>query len=343
MKKTINFNGPFRSISSRAVLSLVLSVMLILISAALMGCESFMNNEAEDQAQPGEENSATDNKLKYDSEPQISVYMHETGEIKELGLEDYLAGVVAAEMDPAWADEALAAQAILARTFTLERMESTGGVPDRGTDASTDIQEFQAYDEQRITDQVLKAVERTRGEVALFEDKLIKAWFFADGGGQTAASALEGLAYDKEPAPYIQSVEDPGSAVTTPENKSWEATFDLKTAQTKLKDFTGTDPGAINEVTILEKGPSGRVTSVKIGSLTTGGPSLRLALGSTEMKSTLLTKLAIQDGQLVAAGKGYGHGVGMSQWGAKALADQGKTGEEIIQYFFKDVTIEKLY
>jgi len=279
----------------------------------------------------------------FEQEPRISLYMHESGETKELGLEEYLLGVVAAEMDPAWPQEALAAQAILARTFTLERMESTGGVPQRGTDASTDVEEFQAYDESRINDTVRKAVEDTRGEVVVYEGKLIKAWFFADAGGMTAASALEGLAYDKEPTPYIHSVEDPGSGESPAENQNWRAVFPLEEARNKLKEFVGSDPGKIESVEILEKGPSGRITSVRIGNLTTSGPSLRLALGSTEMRSALVSKLAIEGGNLVIEGKGYGHGVGMSQWGAKALADQGKSGEEIIQYFFKDVTIEKIY
>ena len=72
-----------------------------------------------------------------DSEPTISVYMHETGRVKNMPLETYLEGVVAAEMDPTWPLEALRAQAIVARTFTLKKM-SEGGVPKRGTQASTD-------------------------------------------------------------------------------------------------------------------------------------------------------------------------------------------------------------
>jgi stage II sporulation protein D len=318
----------------------LLAVFLLIV---IIVCSCGQNNGREPEEKP-EDSQNQGAKLKtLDEEPQISLFMHETEEIKELGLEEYIVGVVAAEMEPAWPQEALAAQAILARTFTMERMESTGGVPERGTDASTDVEEFQAYDESRINDTVRKAVEDTRGEVAVYNGKLIKAWFFADGGGITAASAMEGLTYDKEPTPYIQSVEDPGSAQAPAENQAWEARFSLKDARNKLRDYTGTDPGQIKNVSIEEKGPSGRITNVKIGSLTTSGPTLRLALGSTEMRSTLVSDLAVEGDQLVVAGKGFGHGVGMSQWGAKALADQGKTGEEIIQYFFKDVSVEALY
>ncbi|MDX9871995.1 MAG: SpoIID/LytB domain-containing protein [Clostridia bacterium] len=273
-------------------------------------------------------------------EPTISLYIAETGEKKELKMEEYLKGVVAAEMEPSWPPEALAAQAILARTFTLEKMED-GGVKARGTDASTDIEEFQAYDESRINDNIVKAVERTRGEVVTHRGEYIKAWFFADGGGKTAASAMEGLAYDKEPTPYIHSVEDPGAAVTVPENKSWQASFPLEVVRQKVQEATGQDPGVISSVNIEEKGPSGRVTKVKLGRVTTSGPSLRLALGSEKMRSTLVTSMGVEGNNLVIRGKGFGHGVGMSQWGANALAEQGKKAEDIIRYFFKDVEIKQ--
>ena len=70
---------------------------------------------------------------------------------------------------------------------------------------------------------------------------------------------------------------------------------------------------------------------------------LRIALGSTKMRSTLITSLRAQEGKLVMAGTGYGHGVGMSQWGAYGMAQAGSTAVEIVTYYFRDVTIEKLW
>ncbi|PKM90073.1 MAG: stage II sporulation protein SpoIID [Firmicutes bacterium HGW-Firmicutes-12] len=274
-------------------------------------------------------------------EPTISLYVAETGEKKQLKMEDYLKGVVAAEMDPSWPLEALAAQAIIARTFTLERMQNGEGVPARGTDASTNPEEFQAYDARRINENVNKAVERTRGEIVTYQGKYIKAWFFADGGGQTAASAQEGLAYGKQPSPYIKSVSDPGAEITIPENKSWQISFPLDVVRQSVKEATGKDTGDINQVNIVEKGPSGRATSIKVGNVVVSGPAFRLALGSEKMRSTLITDMRVEANNLIVSGKGFGHGVGMSQWGAKALASQGKKAEQIIEYFFKDVQIKK--
>lgn len=279
---------------------------------------------------------------KFTDEPTISLYINETGETKKVKLEEYLKGVVAAEMDPSWPEEALSAQAILARTFTLKKIEQ-GGVKEYGTDASTSVEEFQAYDPSRINDKVVKAVERTRGKVVTYQGKLINGWFFADGGGVTSASAAEGLAYFKEKTPYIHSVKDPGFEITIPENKSWTASFPLSQVREAVKQVTGQDIGQAASAAIVEKGPSGRATKLKIGNVTVSGPALRLALGSDVMRSTLLNKFVVHNGNLVMAGQGYGHGVGMSQWGARALAEQGKKAEDIISYFFNNVRIEQYW
>ena len=273
-------------------------------------------------------------------EDTISLYQHETGETAEISLREYLYGVVAGEMDVNWPVEALAAQAIMARTFTLEKIED-GGVAERGTDASTDIKEFQAYNAENVNDNVKKAVDETANLVAVYDGQLIKAWFFADGGGRTAASAAEGLAYDKEETPYIHSVEDPSFALQDNPNKSWETYFSMAQVADAVEQVTGTRKEQFQNVSIAEQGSSGRVTKYQFDDLTVSATALRLALGGETMKSNLVDEIAIRNGQLMVKGRGYGHGVGMSQWGARALAEQGKSAEEIIQYFFKDVEIQK--
>ena len=271
----------------------------------------------------------------------ITLYQHETGEIVELTLREYLYGVVAGEMDVNWPVEALAAQAIMARTFTLEKMED-GGVEARGTDASTDIEEFQAYNAEKINENVKQAVDQTENLVATYQGELIKAWFFADGGGRTAASAAEGLSYDKEETPYVHSVEDPGLSLPDNPNGSWETYFSMAEVCDAIEKVTGTRRDHFSKVTIAQQGESGRVTQYQFDDLKVGAAALRLALGGEVMKSNLVESIAIQEDRLMVKGKGYGHGVGMSQWGARAMAENGKTAEEIVTYFFKDIEIEKV-
>lgn len=282
---------------------------------------------------------------KMGNEPTISLYVNETGETKRLKAEEYIKGVVAAEMDTDWPPNALAAQAILARTFTMKQIRDKGGVPKYGTDASTSVEEFQAYDPTKINNNVQKAVEMTRGEVVKYNGKYINAWFSACDGG-TEASAAEGLAFRKEETPYIKAgVEDGCLAVTVPENKNWSVSFPLATVRSAVKQVTGSDPGEINSgnVAIAKKGLSGRAEVLKIGSASVGGAALRLALGNDKMRSIFLKDISVQGGNLVMKGKGYGHGVGMCQWGAKKMATDGKSPEDIIRFYFQGITIDKIW
>ncbi|MGB9904318.1 MAG: SpoIID/LytB domain-containing protein [Desulfotomaculales bacterium] len=277
------------------------------------------------------------------SEPTITLFINETGEKKQIKLEEYVAGVVAAEMEPTWPVNALAAQAILARTFTLENMK-TGRVKQlRGTDVSTSPQESQAYNPSRINEQVRQAVARTRGEVATYQGNYVKAWFNACDGGVTA-SAAEGLGYTKTPTPYLKSgIKDDCLAITTPENRAWETRVPLEQVRAAVQKVTGQDPGEITSARIVEYGPSGRAQKLQLGKVTVSAPALRLALGSEWVRSTFFTSVSIEGGRLVLKGKGFGHGVGMCQWGAKKLAEQGRSPEDIVKFYYQGIEIQKLW
>ncbi len=276
-------------------------------------------------------------------EPVISLFVKDQGVKKNIKLEEYLTGVVAAEMEPTWPVEALAAQAIVARTFTMENIQSGRVKKLHGTDASTDVEEFQDYDPSRINQNVRDAIDRTRGMVITHNGKYVKGWFSACDGG-ISASAGEGLAYFEEPAEYIRAgARDGCLSVTVPENKHWRSEIPLDRVRAAVQQISGTDPGNINTVKILERGPSGRVTKLQIGSATVSGPKLRLALGSEEVRSMLISRAEVHGSSLVLEGKGFGHGVGLCQWGAKKMAQEGKSPEEIVRFYYRDVDIQKLW
>ncbi len=276
------------------------------------------------------------------TEPILKVYFHETEEVKELPMEEYIAGVVAAEMDPGWPVEALAAQAMLARSFTLQKIEEKGGIPEHDAHASTDIKEFQAYDSTRINDQVRQAVEKTRGQIFAYRGDFVRGWFHAYAGPKTAL-ADEGLEFEGKNPPYIHNVPSPGGKIIPENEGNWSASFPLQEVQATVTEMTGKDPGPITEVKIEATGPSGRATRLAFNEVEIPAASFRLALGSTEMRSTLLDSIQISGENLFLSGMGYGHGVGMCQWGARALAEEGKSGEQIIEYFFKGVNMVKLW
>lgn len=276
-------------------------------------------------------------------EPTISLFINDTGEKKNIKMEEYIAGVVAAEMEPTWPVNALAAQAILARTFTMENIKSGRVKELHGTDASTSVEEFQAYDPTRINDRVREAVQRTRGEVATYRGDYIKGWFSACDGG-ISASAREGLAYTKTPTPYVNAgVRDNCLKIAPPENQQWQTAIPLSQVRSAVKEVTGQDPGNITSARIDQKGPSGRAEKILIGDARVGGPALRLALGSEQVRSMLLDQVSVQGDKLVLSGKGFGHGVGMCQWGANLMAQNNKSPEDIVKFYFRDIEINKLW
>lgn len=270
--------------------------------------------------------------------PLAEIYRTDIGAVETMDLESYLMGVVAGEMHNDWPIEALKAQAIIARTFAL-RFITDGGSQYDGAQLSTDINEAQAYDLSAVNDAVRRAVEETRGQVILCQGEPIQAWFHAHAGGVTAR-AREGLNYNKPEPPYTKSIQVRESD-KAPENvRSWTAEFSLDEVQAALDELGG---GDASQLAIGQRGESGRVTTFTAGSGEVSAVDLRRALDSTRLKSTLLTDLAVENGVVRFSGAGYGHGVGMSQWGAYEMAAEGSTAEEIIQKFYQGVEIAQIY
>lgn len=272
--------------------------------------------------------------------PILKVYDVESESIAEMDLETYVMGVLAGEMKNDWPEEALKAQAILARTFVLKFVETKDSQYE-GADISTDISEAQAYSEVNINENVREAVEETRGLVMSYEGELPQAWFHAHAGGITELPSVA-LEY-KEADPAYLSVTDSPDSEDAPENvKNWTATFDGETFQKACAD-AGLSTGLPETVEIGETGESGRAKTLLVNGEAVSAPSLRLQLGANEMKSTLLTSVEVEDGSVTMQGRGFGHGVGMSQWGAYGMAEDGAEATEIIRHYFQNVDIVRLW
>ncbi|MEW6172235.1 MAG: SpoIID/LytB domain-containing protein [Bacillota bacterium] len=275
-------------------------------------------------------------------EPRIKVFVAQEGQIREMPLEKYVEAVVAGEMKSSFSAEALAAQAILARTHALEFVaEHKHSTVNPAADISTSFEEAQAWAPENVNDRIRQAVSRTRGKVVVYNGRYIKAWFHAHAGGLTA-KAKEGLNYKYAEPPYtrvVKSAEGPGAPK---DYAAWRAVFDKQEVINAVQSL-GTAPRNFNTIDIVQKGPSGRATRIRVGGVEVPAPDLRKALDSTRMKSTLLTGARVEDNKVVFEGKGFGHGVGMSQWGAEELARRGKKAEDIIRYYYKDVDIVKIW
>lgn len=269
------------------------------------------------------------------AEPTITINYDATGKKASIKIEDYIAGVVAAEMPTDWPAEALKAQAIVARTYTMKKI-SEGGVRQlHGTDVCDNPDHFQAYDPTKVNDAVKQAVAATRGYVVTYRNGYILAWFDANSGGRTA-TAQEGLEWRGEATPYITVVRD----VAGPEGwRPWTATFSKADIRSAIIRVTGKDPGDFSAIRVAKKGPSGRAVTLAVGKVTVSGPSLRIALGSDKLRSTLLSQVAVSGDTVTFAGAGFGHGVGLAQDGAKAQAARGKKAAAIVRFYYRGTQV----
>ncbi len=260
--------------------------------------------------------------------------------ILELPLESYLSGVVAKEMSPTWPLEALKAQAIAARSYALYQILQRKQEPFhiRATVA------HQVFDgDARLSVQLKKAIEETRGMVLWHQKQLIPAFFHSTSGGITEQGDF---VWKQGSYPYTQ-VKRTEFGKSSP-HFQWQYSMDILDLLKLLQERYGFDD--VVSFRVVERTPSGRARVVQIlgrkrGQLTSVrvlGNEFRMALGSRYLKSLLFQMKSQQQGKrtlVVFQGKGYGHGVGMCQWGAKEMADSGKNAEAILKYYYKDIEI----
>ncbi|MTI95519.1 MAG: SpoIID/LytB domain-containing protein [Firmicutes bacterium] len=275
------------------------------------------------------------------TEPELRVYIAEQGQTVTMMFEEYIQGVVAAEMDTDWPVEALAAQAIKARTFTLQKIAEQGTLPNRDAHASSDIQEFQAYNAERINDNVREAVEKTRGLVSVYQGEFVRAWFSAYCGGSTATPEV-GLNFQGDPPPYLQPVDCPCYETIDEDEREWTESFSRSQIRNAVRQITGDDPGNFDTVTIASE-ENGRAHMLEIGGVEVSAPELRLTLDSTEMRSTWYTDINVAGDNVTFSGRGYGHGVGLCQWGARGFAEDNRNAEEIVQLYFPNTSVQQLW
>ena len=273
-------------------------------------------------------------------EPILSVYNVSTEKVEEMGLEDYVMGVVAGEMKNDWPLEALKAQAILARTFVLKFCNSKNSQYD-GADISTDVSEAQAYAPENINERVRQAVEETSGVVMSADGEYPYAWFFAHAGGKTELPSVA-LDYADQDPDYLEVTDSPDSDKAPEDVKSWTATFTKDQVRQAAAD-AGLKVDAVESVEVGEQGESGRSKTLLINEQSVYAPSFRIQIGANQLKSTLIDEIQVDGDEVTFSGRGFGHGVGMSQWGAYALAEEGKNAAEIVQHYFKGIDIVGLW
>lgn len=286
----------------------------------------------------------------YESNRFYLVQDHRTGEVMALTPEAYIKGVVAAEMPISYHTEALKAQAVAAHTYALTQIDRELQTPTpalNGAYLSTDPAHFQAYlsqeerqelwgknfnaNEKKLTE----AVNAVIGEVLTYEEKPIIAAFHSLSGGKTESAQN---VWGREVA-YLTPVESEGD----PLSPNFKTTVTLTQAEVQHALTTRFPAISLPEneadwFAIQERSESGTVLTLTVGDQTMSGRELRELLS---LKSADFT-IACADGSFTFTSIGYGHGVGMSQYGADYLARQGKTYREILLHYYTGVQLDPI-
>lgn len=315
---------------------LTMLCIVMLLASVFSGCST---NAAKQQAD-GTIPEIPDRLERNDDDvPILKVYNTKTSDVEEMDVESYIMGVVAGEMKNSWPIEALKAQAILARTFTMKFI-STKDSSYAGADISTDVEEAQAYDADAVNDRIREAVNETRGQVMEADGEFPYAWFHAHSGGMTEVPS-KALEYNTDPD-YLSVVKSEESPDAPEDVQSWTVEFTLEEASNACAN-TGVQVGKIESFEIDERGESGRAVTFLVNGEKVSAPSFRLQIGAAKLKSTLIEKIELDDDVIRFFGSGFGHGVGMSQWGAYQMAKDDKSAEDIIQHYYSNVNIVKLW
>ena len=270
-----------------------------------------------------------------------SIRLLEGEQVREISVFDYLTGVLAAEMPVSFEPEALKAQAVAARSYLQRGLLSP---KHDNADICTSADCCQAYlsPEQLRTswgekyelyiEKITAAVEATDGQYLSYDGEPALAAFHSSSEGATEDSGAiwNGL-------PYLVSVDSPETAETVPNFVTTVRSADIDFRDTILylkpeADMTGPADDWIGEVRLSD---SGRVDSIVIGGVEFTGSELRrlFSLRSTDFE------LSRGDGEFVFTVKGYGHGVGMSQYGATAMAKDGADYKEILEHYYPGTSL----
>jgi stage II sporulation protein D len=264
---------------------------------------------------------------------EVSLHDGSISVINRLPLETYLLGIIGSEMNPGWPIEALKAQAVAARTYAMQkRMAMRAAKKPFDLGATVLSQVYKGA--ENIRPAVIEAVKETRGEVLAFDHDLVQALFHSTCGGRTVSAKS---AFGSE-VPYLKPQTCRWCRDST--RHRWEITMSLDEMTKRLKRarLTKSNVTAFSRMeetspVRLESGKQRQQLSPK---------RIREAVGFSELYSSRFT--AETAGKTIHIhGRGFGHGVGMCQWGAKGMAEAGKDHYQILEHYYRGVRVKRIY
>ncbi|MBC5626727.1 stage II sporulation protein D [Clostridium sp. NSJ-49] len=278
----------------------------------------------------------------------VSVYITSQNKIVDVPLEEYICGVISNEMPATFELEALKAQAVAARTY-LASKKIKNCVKANGADICDSVhcqvytskevrlELWQESDREKNWNKIVEAVESTKGQVMSYQNELVLyPQFFSTSSGMTENSVDLYWA----DIPYLKSVESTGEEIA-PKFES-EVSMTINEFINKFEEsYPQSSLNASNiesSINVISRSEAGGVKEIQVAGETIRGQDFRFLYGLNSSNFTY----EINDGNIIFKCKGYGHGVGMSQWGANVMAKEGKTYNEIIKHYYTGVEITNL-
>lgn len=278
----------------------------------------------------------------------VSVYRQSEGMVVELDLEAYVAGVVAGEMPSSFETEALKAQAVAARTYGMSKVirgSEKGNPSDHFKAPLCDTTHCQVYrSEEELLElkgrawmeegwqRIKQAVKITEGEVMHYDGAIVEQpLFHSTSGGRTENSEDVFVSA----LPYLRSVDSPYEGEAPYLNES--IAVSMATFKKKIAEEYGAKNISSENVKILKRSEGGRVKEIQTGDIVLSGRDIRELFG---LRSADFSLSFDGNESVIFTTHGYGHGVGMSQWGANGMAKAGYTYIEILQHYYVGVTVE---
>lgn len=311
------------------------------------GSNSIIKEPKENTSKNNNENKKIYSNYKIDK---LKILDETTGEIIKISMYDYVVGAVMSEMPATYNAEALKAQAVAAHTYAVRLVENQKKFPNeslKGADFKADPSNYMGFMTKEIAQKrfgdnydlyykkISSAVDQVSDEIMIYNNEPIVAAYHAISGGKTedASNVWEGG------ADYLVPVESVGDRLSPGYETNYTfASSELKTLLENNFENIILDKNPEKWIEILEISDSGYITKIKLGNIETSGLEFRNALG---LRSSNF-EYSYKDNVFSFDVLGYGHGVGLSQYGSDYLARQGKTYQEILQHYYKDIEIVRV-
>ncbi len=275
----------------------------------------------------------------------VSCLNVKTNDVSMVNIEEYLVGVLAAEMPAAYEPDALMAQAVAARSYILSKMDAVNSDHSNATictdpnhckgwiSKEESFAKWKPEERKENWKKLQKVVTATRGEYMIYDDEVVEAFFFATSGGKTENSEDVW----STSLPYLRSVESPEDENGT--NYRSTAVFTFNEFYSRISPYAGNFPkGGAPSISAPRRTEGGSIAEITVCGKTFRGSEIRSIFG---LKSANFT-VTVLDDKVRFDVVGYGHGVGMSQTGANEMAKNGKKYTEILQHYYTNIQIAKM-